>query len=142
MSHSTRNFIRHYAEMIAAMFLGMALLYVPAGAALTAFGTSTSELNSDAPALALVLMTLTMTVPMVGWMRYRGHAWRPSAEMAASMVIPTLGVIALLGAGLVDDVGTLMAIEHVVMFPSMLVAMLLRRDEYSHGHARLAPASA
>src|SRR5829696_1468424 len=33
--------------------------------------------------------------------------------------------------------GTLLAIENVVMLPSMLAAMLLRRDEYSpaaHGH--------
>jgi hypothetical protein len=27
-----------------------------------------------------------------------------------------------------------MTVEHVVMLPSMLVAMLLRRDEYSGGH--------
>src|SRR5918998_147959 len=52
--------------------------------------------------------------------------------MAASMMIPTGGVIVLLGAGLVDDVGTLLMVEHVVMLPSMLVAMLLRREEYSH----------
>jgi hypothetical protein len=50
------------------------------------------------------------------------------------MLIPTAGVIALLWAGLVEDIGTLLAIEHVVMLPAMLIAMLLRRDEYS-GHA-------
>jgi ABC-type glycerol-3-phosphate transport system permease component len=79
-------------------------------------------------------MGVTMTVPMVAWMRYRGHGWAASNEMAASMLIPTAGVIALLGAGMVTDLGTLLAIEHVVMLPSMLVAMLLRRDEYSGGH--------
>jgi hypothetical protein len=70
---------------------------------------------------------------MVGWMRYRGHGWRPSAEMAASMLIPTFGVMALLWAGLLTDIGALMTIEHLVMLPSMLVVMLLRREEYSHG---------
>ncbi len=50
-----------------------------------------------------------------------------------SMLIPTIGVIGLLGAGLVEDIGTLLAVEHVVMLPAMLVAMLLRREEYSHG---------
>ena len=49
------------------------------------------------------------------------------------MLIPTAGVIALLGAGLVADIGTLLMIEHVVMLPSMLVAMLLRSVEYSRG---------
>jgi hypothetical protein len=39
MSPATKHFIRHYVEMVIAMFLGM---------------------------------------------RYRGHAWRPNAEMAAS----------------------------------------------------------
>jgi hypothetical protein len=46
-------------------------------------------------------------------------------------------VIGLLGAGLVADIGTLLAIEHVVMLPAMLAAMLLRRDAYSsHMHYR------
>jgi hypothetical protein len=139
MSPSYRRFARHYVEMLVAMFLGMAVLGLPAVMALDALGMSSSELRNDAPALLLFGMGLTMTVPMVGWMRYRGHGRQPSMEMAASMLIPTFGVIALLWGGLVSDVGTLLVIEHVVMPPSMLVAMLLRRDEYtskSHDHGR------
>jgi hypothetical protein len=132
MTISTRHFIRHYIEMLVAMFLGMAVLGTPAMLALGATGVSSAELQSDTPALMLLGMGITMTMPMVAWMRYRGHGWQASNEMAASMLLPTAGVIALLGAGLVDDVGTLLAIEHVVMLPSMLVAMLLRREEYSH----------
>jgi hypothetical protein len=41
-------------------------------------------------------MGVSMTLPMVAWMRYRGHGWAPSSEMAASMMIPMAGVIALL----------------------------------------------
>jgi hypothetical protein len=52
--------------------------------------------------------------------------------MAASLLLPTAGVIGLLGAELVDDVGTLLMTEHMVMLPSMLAVMLLRRDAYSH----------
>jgi hypothetical protein len=52
--------------------------------------------------------------------------------MAASMMVPTLAVVALLGFGLVEDVGALLVIEHVVMLPAMLAVMLLRRDEYAH----------
>ena len=135
---STRHFIRHYAEMVVAMLAGMVVLGLPAVAALGAAGMSMSELHNDTPALMLSLMAVTMTVPMVAWMRYRGHGRRPSAEMAASMFIPTLGVIALLAGGLVEDIETLQIIQHVVMFPSMLVAMLLRRDEYSHADTRVA----
>jgi hypothetical protein len=134
MPTSTRNFARHYVEMVVAMFLGMAVLGIPALLALAAAGVSSAELRSDAPALLLLGMGISMTVPMVAWMRYRGHGWRASNEMAAAMLIPTAGVIALLGMG-VGEVGNLLMLEHVVMLPSMLVAMLLRREEYSHrGH--------
>ena len=139
-SSRTAHFVRHYAEMVAAMFLGMLLLGLPAEAALRAIGSSTSQLRDDAPAVALLGMAVIMTVPMVAWMRHRGHSWRPSAEMAASMFLPTFGVIALMAGGLVTEFMTLMSLEHVVMLPSMLVAMLLRRAEYS-GHARHALAA-
>jgi hypothetical protein len=131
VSGSTRHFARHYVEMLAAMFLGMVVLGMPAGAALEMVGVSSSELRSDGPALLLFGMAATMTAPMVAWMRYRGHGWPASAEMSAAMFIPTLGLIAVLGSGLVGDIGTLLVIQHVVMLPSMLVAMLLRRDEYT-----------
>ena len=133
MSTSTRHFARHYVEMLVAMFAGMLVLGGPALLALGAAGVTSAELRSDAPAALLLGMGITMTVPMVAWMRHRGHGWRPANEMGASMMIPTIGVVGLLGAGLVTDVGTLLLIEHVVMFPAMLVAMLLRRDEYTHG---------
>jgi hypothetical protein len=129
----TRHFIRHYVEMVVAMFVGMVVLGGPAMLALEAAGVTPAELNADAPALHLLSMGVTMTVPMVAWMRYRGHGWGPSNEMAASMLIPTAGVIGLLWGGFVTEIGTLLAIQHVVMLPAMLVAMLLRRDEYSGG---------
>jgi hypothetical protein len=142
MATSTRHFIRHYAEMVVAMFLGMAVLGAPALLALGVAGVTSAELRADAPALLLLGMGITMTVPMVGWMRFRGHGWGVSNEMAASMLVPTAGVIGLLGAGLVTDVGMLLMIEHVVMLPSMLAVMLLRREEYSHGSHRKTHAEA
>ena len=127
MSASTRHFARHYVEMVVAMFLGMGVLLPPLGAALRTAGTSLH--SSDV--LMISAMALTMTLPMVGWMRFRGHAWPVCADMTAAMVLPTLSVLALLWSGLVGDLGTLLVIEHVAMLPSMLVAMLLRRDEYT-----------
>ena len=139
MSASTRRFARHYVEMVVAMVLGMVVLGVPAGWALDAMGTSWSALNDDAPALMLLAMAVTMSVPMVGWMAYRGHGWQANAEMSASMFLPTFAVIGLLGAGLVTDIGALLVIEHVAMLASMLGAVLLRREQYScrtHGYAQ------
>jgi hypothetical protein len=129
MSRSTRHLIRHYVEMVVAMFLGMAVLGLPAGWLLSAVGSSWSELRTDAPALMLFGMAVTMTVPMVGWMVYRGHGWRANTEMSASMFAPTFAVIALLWVGLVEELGSLLVIEHV----AMLGAMLMRRVEYMHG---------
>jgi hypothetical protein len=136
MKPATRHFVRHYVEMVVAMFLGMAVLGMPVGWALSAAGSSWSELNTDAPALMLLGMALTMTVPMVGWMRYRGHGWRANAEMSASMLVPTGAFIAVLLAGVVEDIGVLLIVEHVVMLLAMLGVMLLRPAEYTHHHGR------
>jgi hypothetical protein len=130
-SHPVRHFLRHYAEMVAVMFAGMFILMTPAGWLLSAFGTSWSGLS---PAMNSFAMALTMTVPMVAWMRYRGHTWRANMEMAASMLIPTFAVMGVLWAGVAK--GGLMVPEHAGMLSCMLVAMLLRRAEYSGaGHA-------
>jgi uncharacterized membrane protein YhaH (DUF805 family) len=133
MSHSTRHFIRHFVEMLLAMAIGMVALGVAGETALQLLGSSSSELRDDAPAVTLVAIGLAMTVPMVAWMRHRGHDWRLSAEMATAMLIPTVAVIALLAAGVVTEYGTLIAVEHYVMLPGMLIAILLRREEYAHG---------
>ena len=135
MSAPTRHFVRHYVEMVVAMFLGMGVLLPPLGAALRAAGTSLH----DSDVLMISAMAVTMTAPMIAWMLHRGHGWPVCADMAAAMAIPTLAVLALLWSGLVGDLGTLLVIEHVAMLPSMLVAMLLRRDEYTgavHHHSQ------
>ena len=134
LTPSVRHFARHYGEMVLAMLLGMAVLWMPATLALGALGMSSQELHDDGAAMLLVMAT-TMTVPMVGWMRFRGHGWPASLEMAASMYLPTFAALALLWGGVMEDLGALMTLEHVAMLLSMLAAMLLRRDEYS-GHHR------
>jgi hypothetical protein len=130
------TFARHYVEMVVAMLLGMFVLGGLGAVLLGLAGIDTGDWHSDAPALMLLSMAVTMSVPMVAWMRHRGHGWAPCSEMTASMLLPTFGAIALLAVGLVEDGGTLMLVQHVVMFPAMLAVMLLRRDEYSgHHHA-------
>ena len=134
ISSPTRRFIRHYIEMVIAMFAGMIVLGIPGEAALRAVGYSSSELQADAPAVALLAMAVIMTVPMVAWMRRMGHGWRPCNEMAASMFLPTFLVIGMMAAG-AADFATAMGLEHAIMLPAMLVAMLLRREEYSCDHS-------
>jgi len=131
MTHKTIHFIRHYVEMVVAMFAGMLVL---GGAAVVLLGLDTGRLYDDAPAVGLTGMALTMTIPMVAWMRYRGHGWPASWEMTASMFVPTLVAIALLWSGALESGHTAMGIQHVIMFPAMLAVMFLRLDEYTGAH--------
>ena len=122
MSPATRHFIRHYFEMVIVMVAGMFVLGAP-----LALVVDTSETGA-----MIASMGVTMTVPMVTWMLWRGHDWRPTAEMAGAMIVPTLGALALFATDMVDNRGLLVSAEHAVMFTAMLGVMLLRRDEYSH----------
>ena len=127
------NFVRHYAEMFAAMFLGMFVLGSIGAALLSVGGVDVSEWDTEAPELLLLGMAFTMTVPMVAWMRHRGHGWARSWEMTAAMFLPSFAVIGLLWADVETDTHALMGIQHMAMFPAMLGVMLLRWQEYS-GH--------
>jgi hypothetical protein len=79
-----RRFLRHFFEMIAVMMLGMVVL----GAAFgelhrLALGSGFADAWRDHVGLAAFAMAFNMTVPMVLWMRYRGHSWERGGEMAA-----------------------------------------------------------
>lgn len=119
-----KQFIRHYAEMVVVMFLGMALLWAPADLLI----------DTNPTGAMLATMAFTMTAPMVAWMRLRGHRWQPTLEMATAMVGPTLAILALLAADIVTDAGVLLGVEHVAMFGAMFAVMYARRSEYMHHH--------
>jgi hypothetical protein len=123
-----RAFTLHLGEMLVAMVLGMVVL---GGAIEGGLSLSGSSLSDAPAALAAAVMAFNMTLPMVWWMRYRGHPARHSAEMAASMVVPTAVVIALYWLEAIAS-GTVMAAQHVVMIPAMVAVMLWRYDHYSH----------
>jgi len=124
---SAKHFLRHYGEMVLAMFLGMAVLGLPVDRLMGSAG-------ADSDAFMLLGMATTMTVPMVGWMVYRGHGWRANAEMSASMFVPAFAVVGALTTGLLTDIGVLMLAEHIVMLLAMAGVMLLRPEEYIHRH--------
>jgi hypothetical protein len=124
---AARRFTLHYVEMVAVMFIGMYALMAPTGLLLGLAGTSWSGLS---PAMNTFVMALTMTVPMVAWMRVRGHSARANAEMAASMLVPTFAVMGILAAGLATS-GAVGVPEHAGMLACMLAVMLARRDEHS-----------
>jgi hypothetical protein len=120
---------RHYLEMVAAMFVGMLVL----GGALR-LGLSLADVDFSAarhPELVSLEMAFDMAVGMVVWMRYRGHRWAPTLEMAGAMFVPALALFPLLWSDAITA-DSLLMIEHVAMLPLMYALMLLRRREYVH----------
>jgi uncharacterized membrane protein YhaH (DUF805 family) len=128
---SRRAFARHFGEMVLAMLLGMVLLGGLAELLFAAFGSSLSDQSGGAQ---VMLMGLNMTVPMVIWMSYRGHAVARNAEMAMSMIVPSVAAAVLAWAGVLDSAAAL-GVQHAVMIPAMLAVMLWRYEEYSHAHS-------
>lgn len=108
----------HFVEMVAAMVIGMGVL------------TALLGMPHESPVeIQALFMAATMTIPMVAWMLVRGHSRRGSAEMALTMVVP-LAILFPLSAARVISGDALLDLQHVLMLPAMLLAMLVRRGEY------------
>jgi hypothetical protein len=75
-------------------------------------------------------MASSMSVPMVAWMRRRGHGWRSSAEMSAAMVVPAVALIVCYRLHAVSA-GSVCPLACAAMVPAMIVAMLYRLDDYT-----------
>jgi hypothetical protein len=122
-SRRTWHFVRHYLEMVVAMFAGMFVLGWLEGLVLPGLSLSTAP--------AVLVMATNMAVGMAAWMRVRGHSWRGITEMSASMYLPFAVLLVPFWAGAVDG-HAVMTWGHVLMFPAMALAMLLRPGEYAH----------
>src|ERR671930_1001274 len=106
-AHGTkRRFVRHLLEMVGVMMLGMVALGAAFGAFHElAFGSGFAAAWRDHVGLAAFAMAFNMTVPMVLWMRYRGHSWERGAEMAAAMNLPVLPLLLLYWLGAITTPG-------------------------------------
>ena len=124
-AHGKWPFIRHYLEMVVAMFVGMAVLGGVLRGTLPLAGLE----YPTQPELASLMMAFEMSVGMVVWMRYRGHNWPSTLEMVGAMFAPAIVLFPLLWLGVISGESVLM-LEHIAMFPLMLLVMLRRRSEY------------
>jgi flagellar biosynthetic protein FliP len=112
------RFIGHFVEMMVVMLVGMGVL--------TAVLGMPHDSSIEVQAL---FMAATMTVPMVGWMLLRGHSRRGTAEMATAMVVPLVVLFPISWAGLISG-DALLDLQHLLMVPAMLGAMLYRRADF------------
>lgn len=127
------HFWRHFAEMVIAMFVGMAVLGVPARAILDSLGYTVDEAVARFPEIVCLVMTFNMAFGMVAWMRYRRHSWRASLEMTLAMYVAAGVALAMLWLHIITE-EPLLGLMHILMLPAMLFLMLFRRDEYAYAH--------
>ncbi|WP_089960478.1 hypothetical protein [Lentzea xinjiangensis] len=113
VSPAVRPLVRHGAEMLVAMLIGMALLG--------------PLWQPERVEFAALWMAVSMSVPMALWMRYRGHG--RILEMCAAMFVPYLVLLVPYWFGVLDGHAVKMG-GHLLMLPAM-VAVLVR---YRHEH--------
>ena len=119
------GFWRHFAEMIVAMAIGM---FVGVAVFLTAIGMTFDEALVRRPTAVLIVVAVSMTVPMIAWMRHRGHGWRSCSEMAAAMLVPVIPFLCLVWF---DVTSSAQCGEYCALsVAAMLALMLYRRREY------------
>jgi hypothetical protein len=116
------RFLWHYAEMVIAMMLGMLLLGLVWSAVLP------EDIRFDIDTL---IMAANMTIGMALWMRIRRHGWPSIAEMSLAMIAPFLVLLVPYWFGVLAG-DLVMSVGHSLMFVFMALAMLRRREEYTH----------
>jgi len=121
----TRTFFRHLIEMAVAMMVGM---IASAAVFLSVVGMTAAEAMRQHAVVFVVLQAGGMTAAMVAWMRYRGHAWRSSAEMAAAMVVPAVPLVVLRLFDVIS--GPICGVYCLATLAAMIGLMLYRRSDY------------
>jgi hypothetical protein len=125
-----RQWTTHLAQMVVAMYVGMAV-YMLVAPALMGPGD-----------LRYAGMVVSMLVPMVALMRFQHHSWRMTTEMAAGMTAPIVLCVALVRLGLCPLVpfltwltaANVYAVAHHAMLLGMIAVMIWRRGRYAAAH--------
>jgi Ca2+/Na+ antiporter len=125
-------FLRHFLEMCMTMCIGGITLNVLFfwGAAWIGY----PDLFERFPEVSLLVISMNLAVPMIAWMRFRGHEWRPTLEMASTSIILATLLIGASSLGIIPESSRLDLLK-ILACPVMLIPMLLRLDLYTGHHA-------
>ncbi len=126
----TGRFVLHFFEMCMACCVGGVTLGVAffGGAALIGY----PDLIDQAPFFSTLMLAIILTVPMVAWMRFRHHQWRPTLEMGSATMGLGIVLIAMGALGLVPA-GSMFEWVASLACPVMLIPMLMRLNLYTGG---------
>jgi hypothetical protein len=122
------HFLWHFVQMCLACCIGGITLSVLffGGAALIGY----PDLIHRAPSLSTLVIAFFLALPMAAWMRFRGMAWPPTLEMAASPIILGILLIGLAWLGIVPKSSLIEWLTRLAC-PVMLIPMLFRLDLYT-----------
>jgi hypothetical protein len=133
LGRQTRNFVQHFLEMCIAMCaVGTPLVNLVFRWGPEAKGYPDPRLQS--PELSLLVIAIIYTLPMVGWMHFRGMDWRPTLEMGAATIATAIPFIALSWLGILSQADLLKVASPVFCGPAcavMVLAMLPRLGMYT-----------
>ena len=118
--------LRHYLEMVAAMFVAMGVFAVLVSLVLRATGTSDVL---EHVAVRAPLMATYMAIGMSLLMRYRKHTWAAVVVMSLAMYVPMLCLLVPCLFGLIPG-WAVIGPMHVLMLLAMAVIMRRNRAEY------------
>jgi hypothetical protein len=124
------RFFWNFVRMCLPGCLGALILSVAFFAGATLIGYP--DLIVQAPVFSTLVLTINFTLPMVAWMSFRQHAWRPTLEMAGASVGLGISLIALGLLGLIP-MSDIFEWEASLCCPAMLVPMLFRYKLYIGG---------
>ena len=125
------TFVLHFLEMCIAMCVGVAV----ANVLLRAVDGAGFDVRESFPLPSLLAIAVVITLPMAGWMRFRGMPWRPVLEMSAVGIVVVM-VVAWLGLVRADAVtaGTACGIACLGMLGAMFYRIDLYTGRTGHHH--------
>ena len=125
-------FIWHLLEMCLAMCIGgiplIVLFFV--GAAKIGY----PDLLERFPELSVLVIGFILALPMTAWMRFRGHDWQSTLEMASTTIVLGIVLVGLGWLGILDRSSLFEWLTRLAC-PVMLIPMFFRLDHYTGKHA-------
>jgi hypothetical protein len=125
-------FIWHLIEMCLAMCLGGVPLIILFFVSAAKIGYP--NLFQESPELSVLVVGFILALPMTAWMRFRGHDWQSTLEMASTTIILAILLVTLGWLGILARTSLF---EWLTRFacPVMIIPMLFRLEMYTGNHA-------